>query len=282
LLQAAENSLRPSSHHQRQKAECVPPLGSTAGLMPLPSSPHMCVGQGLGSKRAAEGNAGRAEKHLRRFARHSLSMSGVQAHACSDSFLPAIPHRTCRSDHAPRGHDSASQPSREFSTGTKLSPGVDNGKAEVGERLHGSCLPRDPMHPVLDIVAIATRLTLPQVQAEQSAPQRKAEGASRDGARSRFRSLSPPERDLQIPNRMRHATRISYLEVQVQRTLLRQIQPCIHALRPRASNERTGSSPSESDGAHAAAADWIRTPRAADSSECGALNGEYGGNQYCR
>jgi hypothetical protein len=47
---------------------------------------------------------------------------------------------------------------------------------------------------------------------------------------------------VQSLNRMRRATRISYLEVQVQRTLRRLIQPCIHALRPRASNERTGSS----------------------------------------
>jgi hypothetical protein len=46
------------------------------------------------------------------------------------------------------------------------------------EQLHGLCLPRDPMHPVLDIVAIATRLTLSQVQAEQSARQRGARAPS--------------------------------------------------------------------------------------------------------
>ncbi len=37
------------------------------------------------------------------------------------------------------------------------------------EKLHGLRLPSDPQHPVLDVIAAATRLTLPEVQAEQRA-----------------------------------------------------------------------------------------------------------------
>jgi len=37
------------------------------------------------------------------------------------------------------------------------------------ERLHGLRLPSDPEHPVLDLVAVSTRLTLAQVQEEQRA-----------------------------------------------------------------------------------------------------------------
>jgi hypothetical protein len=37
------------------------------------------------------------------------------------------------------------------------------------EKLHNLRLPSDPAHPVLDVVAISTRLTLAQVQEEQRA-----------------------------------------------------------------------------------------------------------------
>jgi hypothetical protein len=37
------------------------------------------------------------------------------------------------------------------------------------EKLHGLRLPSDPDHPVLDVVAISTRLTLDQVHEEQRA-----------------------------------------------------------------------------------------------------------------
>ncbi|HUN73345.1 MAG TPA: hypothetical protein VMU40_02405 [Steroidobacteraceae bacterium] len=37
------------------------------------------------------------------------------------------------------------------------------------EKLHGLRLPSDPEHPVLDVVAVSTRLTLAQVREEQSA-----------------------------------------------------------------------------------------------------------------
>ena len=37
------------------------------------------------------------------------------------------------------------------------------------EDVHGLRLPADPEHPILDVIAIGTRLTLAQVQAEQRA-----------------------------------------------------------------------------------------------------------------
>jgi hypothetical protein len=46
------------------------------------------------------------------------------------------------------------------------SPGV---RIRAWEKLHGLRLPSDPAHPVLDVIAISTRLTLEQVQEEQRA-----------------------------------------------------------------------------------------------------------------
>jgi hypothetical protein len=46
------------------------------------------------------------------------------------------------------------------------------------ERLHGLRLPSDPTHPILDLIAVSTRLTLAQVRDEQRA--RAARGAKRD------------------------------------------------------------------------------------------------------
>ena len=37
------------------------------------------------------------------------------------------------------------------------------------EKLHGLRLPSDPAHPVLDVIAVSTRLSLAQVQEEQCA-----------------------------------------------------------------------------------------------------------------
>jgi hypothetical protein len=37
------------------------------------------------------------------------------------------------------------------------------------EKLHGLRLPSDPAHPILDLIAVSTRLTLAQVQDEQRA-----------------------------------------------------------------------------------------------------------------
>ena len=35
------------------------------------------------------------------------------------------------------------------------------------ERLHGLRMPSDPQHPILDVIAVSTRLTLEEVQQEQ-------------------------------------------------------------------------------------------------------------------
>ena len=37
------------------------------------------------------------------------------------------------------------------------------------EKLHGLRLPSDPAHPILDVIAVGTRLTLAQVREEQCA-----------------------------------------------------------------------------------------------------------------
>jgi hypothetical protein len=49
------------------------------------------------------------------------------------------------------------------------------------ERLHGLRLPSDPAHPVLDLIAVSTRLTLEQVHDEQRA--RAAQAAATLAAR---------------------------------------------------------------------------------------------------
>jgi hypothetical protein len=45
------------------------------------------------------------------------------------------------------------------------------------ERIHQLRMPSDPAHPILDVIAVGTRLTLDEVQEEQRA--RAARGASR-------------------------------------------------------------------------------------------------------
>lgn len=47
------------------------------------------------------------------------------------------------------------------------------------ERIHALRLPSDPAHPILDVIAIGTRLTLEQVREEQRT--RAARAAARNG-----------------------------------------------------------------------------------------------------
>jgi hypothetical protein len=42
-------------------------------------------------------------------------------------------------------------------------------RIRVWEKIHGLRLPSDPSHPILDVIAVATRLTLTEVQQEQRA-----------------------------------------------------------------------------------------------------------------
>jgi hypothetical protein len=49
------------------------------------------------------------------------------------------------------------------------------------ERLHGLRLPSDPAHPILDVIAVSTRLTLAQVRDEQCA--RAARSAAKGPAK---------------------------------------------------------------------------------------------------
>ena len=53
-----------------------------------------------------------------------------------------------------------------------------NVRIRTWEKLHQLRLPSDPAHPVLDIIAISTRLTLAEVQEEQRT--RAARAASRN------------------------------------------------------------------------------------------------------
>ena len=53
-------------------------------------------------------------------------------------------------------------------------------RIRVWEKVHALRLPGDPMHPVLDVIAIGTGLTLAQVQEEQRA--RAAERTARTRA----------------------------------------------------------------------------------------------------
>ena len=46
------------------------------------------------------------------------------------------------------------------------------------ERLHGLRLPSDPAHPILDVIAVSTRLTLAQVRDEQAARAARASAKS--------------------------------------------------------------------------------------------------------
>jgi hypothetical protein len=53
------------------------------------------------------------------------------------------------------------------------------------EKLHGLRLPSDPMHPVLDVVAISTRLTLAEVQeVQRRRAERTAANAASQAAKS--------------------------------------------------------------------------------------------------
>jgi hypothetical protein len=53
------------------------------------------------------------------------------------------------------------------------------------EKLHGLRMPSDPAHPVLDVIAVNTRLTLAEVQQEQRVRAQRAESETpaRDRAR---------------------------------------------------------------------------------------------------
>lgn len=46
------------------------------------------------------------------------------------------------------------------------------------ERLHGLRLPSDPDHPIVDVIAVSTRLTLEEVHREQQVRAARAAGAS--------------------------------------------------------------------------------------------------------
>ena len=64
---------------------------------------------------------------------------------------------------------------------------ADRNSAEIRirtwEKLHELHMPSDPAHPILDVIAVGTRLTLAEVQQEQRARAKRA-GTDRREARS--------------------------------------------------------------------------------------------------
>jgi len=60
------------------------------------------------------------------------------------------------------------------------------------ERIHALRMPSDPTHPILDVIAIGTRLTLEEVREEQRA--RAAHAADMNpGLSAKTKSIRPPE-----------------------------------------------------------------------------------------
>jgi len=51
-------------------------------------------------------------------------------------------------------------------------------RVAMWEKLHGLHMPADPKHPILDAIAISTRLTLLDVQAVQAARKLRVSGAA--------------------------------------------------------------------------------------------------------
>ena len=66
-----------------------------------------------------------------------------------------------------RQHDLAEQKSAQNTPEMRI---------RTWEKVHGLKLPLDPEHPVLDVIAVGTRLTLEQVREEQSARASNAKG----------------------------------------------------------------------------------------------------------
>src|SRR5215470_14912116 len=61
------------------------------------------------------------------------------------------------------------------------------------ERIHALRLPSDPAHPILDVIAISTRLTLEEVREEQRT--RAARAGEEHGLHRCSRSLRPESRE---------------------------------------------------------------------------------------
>jgi hypothetical protein len=57
------------------------------------------------------------------------------------------------------------------------------------EKMHGLCLPSDPAHPILDVIAAGTRLTPAEVQAEQRARFSQT-NVTRSGCSTNFEAVS--------------------------------------------------------------------------------------------
>ncbi len=91
----------------------------------------------------------------------SWPFRAAPAHASADAVLKDHRERLAleqREKAERRSHELSEQSSSLNTPETRI---------RMWERVHGLSLPRDPSHPVLDVIAAATRLTLDEVREEQ-------------------------------------------------------------------------------------------------------------------
>jgi hypothetical protein len=89
--------------------------------------------------------------------------------------LPPVPAQTPAERFETEKQERAERKRRELAE-QRSDANPPDVRIRTWERLHGLRLPSDPAHPILDVVAVSTRLTLAQVQEEQSARAARAAG----------------------------------------------------------------------------------------------------------
>jgi hypothetical protein len=93
--------------------------------------------------------------------------------------LPAVPQliQTPAERFEHEEHERAEKRRRELAE-QRSDANTPDVRIRSWEKLHGLRLPSDPAHPILDLIAVSTRLTLAQVREEQCA--RAARGVKRN------------------------------------------------------------------------------------------------------
>lgn len=82
--------------------------------------------------------------------------------------LPSMPTQTPAERFEQEEQERAERKRRELAE-QRSDANPPDARIRAWERRHGLRLPSDPAHPILDLVAVSTRLTLAQVQEEQNA-----------------------------------------------------------------------------------------------------------------
>lgn len=94
--------------------------------------------------------------------------------------LPSMPAQTPAERFEQEELERAERKRRELAE-QRSDANPPDARIRAWERRHGLRLPSDPAHPILDLVAVSTRLTLAQVQEEQNA--RAVRAAARSAVR---------------------------------------------------------------------------------------------------